>query len=55
MMLHFLTDVANDSESTQNDHYVTFASLKSKLTWYADKQNTRFVSIDTRLGFENPC
>ena len=30
MTLHFLNDVANDTELTQKiDHYVIFASLKS--------------------------
>ena len=55
----FLNDVANDAESTQKiNHLVIFASLKSKSTWLAYKQNTRFASVDmkfTRLGFENVC
>ena len=38
MTLHFLNDVANDTESAQKiDQYVIFTSLKSKSTWYADK------------------
>ena len=33
MTLHFLNDVANDDESTQEiDHYVIFACLKSEST-----------------------
>ena len=32
MTLHYLNDVVNDGEATQKiDHYVIFASLKSKL------------------------
>ena len=30
MTLHFLNDVANDAESTQNQNYVIIASLKSE-------------------------
>ena len=30
MTLHFLTDVANDAESTQNENCVIIASLKSE-------------------------
>ena len=39
MTLHFLNDVAIDTESTQKiDHCVKFASLKSESTWLADKK-----------------
>ena len=31
--LHFLNDVANDAESTQNKKYVIIASLKSVQQW----------------------
>ena len=30
MTLHFLNDVANDAESTQNKNYVIMTSLKSE-------------------------
>ena len=38
MTLHYLNDVANDTDLTQKiDYYVIFASLKSESTWEADK------------------
>ena len=33
MTLHFLSDVINDAESTQNQKYVIIASLKSVQQW----------------------
>ena len=37
MTLHFLNDVANDAESTQNKKYVIIAILKIVQHWEHDK------------------
>ena len=54
MTLHFLNDVANDTESTQKSkNYVIVASLKSESMGKLINRlpDTRL----TRLGFENEC
>ena len=57
MTLHFLNDVANDTESTQKiDNYVIIASMKSKTMGKLIKRIPGLrllISNFTRLGFEN--
>ena len=57
--LHFLNDIANDTESTQKiDHYVILASLKvnqlGKLINGILDSSLLIIKV-TRLSFENAC
>ena len=56
MTLHFLNDIANDAESTQEiNHYVIFASLKSETIFKLMNRIPDFDIKFTRLGFEKAC